>query len=152
DSFGRSRPVQRPARDTSLTLLTSLLFFPKIVAGPLTRANEIVPQLERGAAPSVDTARRAFLLIVVGLLKKSIADQLAPGVDRFFSAASAHSTLDAWKAMLAYAAQIYADFAGYSDIAIGGALLFGISLPRNFRFPYCAESPVDFWSRWHITL
>ncbi len=131
-----------------------LSFFPHLVAGPIVRPGELIPQLETPRDPRrVDTSR-AFYLIATGLFKKVvIANYLAAGiVDEVFGAPGQHSSLEILVAVYAYAVQIYADFSGYTDIAIGIALLLGFRFPQNFDSPYAAGSIQDFWRRWHMTL
>ncbi len=131
-----------------------LAFFPHLVAGPIVRPNELIPQLERRRdARHVDVAR-AMWLIVGGLFKKVvIANFLATAiVDPVFGDPVGVSALDAIVGLVAYAVQIYADFSGYTDIAIGLALLLGFKFPQNFDRPYAARSVQDFWRTWHMTL
>ena len=131
-----------------------LSFFPHLVAGPIVRPGELIPQLDTPRDPRrVDTSR-AFYLIATGLFKKVvIANYLASSiVDPVFGAPGQHSSLEILIAIYAYAVQIYADFSGYTDIAIGIALLLGFSFPQNFNSPYAARSLQDFWRRWHMTL
>ncbi len=131
-----------------------LSFFPHLVAGPIVRPGELIPQLDTPRDPRrVDTSR-AFYLIATGLFKKVvIANYLASSiVDDVFAAPGNHSSLEILIAVYAYAVQIYADFSGYTDIAIGIALLLGFSFPQNFDSPYAATSLQDFWRRWHMTL
>jgi alginate O-acetyltransferase complex protein AlgI len=131
-----------------------LSFFPHLVAGPIVRPGELIPQLDTPRNPRrVDTSR-AFYLIATGLFKKVvIANYLAANiVDEVFGAPGQHSSLEILIAVYAYAVQIYADFSGYTDIAIGIALLLGFSFPQNFDSPYAARSVQDFWRRWHMTL
>jgi D-alanyl-lipoteichoic acid acyltransferase DltB (MBOAT superfamily) len=131
-----------------------LAFFPHLVAGPIVRPGELIPQLDTPRDPRrVDTSR-AFYLIATGLFKKVvIANYLAANiVDEVFAAPEQHSSLEILIATYAYAVQIYADFSGYTDIAIGIALLLGFSFPQNFDSPYAAVSVTDFWRRWHMTL
>jgi alginate O-acetyltransferase complex protein AlgI len=133
---------------------TYLSFFPHLVAGPIVRAGELIPQFDQPRDPrSVDTSR-AFYLIGTGLFKKVvIANYLAGSiVDDVFGAPGQHSSLELLVAVYAYAVQIYADFSGYTDMAIGIALLLGFKFPRNFDSPYAAMSIQDFWRRWHMTL
>ena len=131
-----------------------LSFFPHLVAGPIVRPSELIPQIETPRDPRrVDTSR-AFYLIATGLFKKVvIANYLASSiVDQVFAAPGQHSSLEILIAVYAYAVQIYADFSGYTDIAIGVALLLGFQFPQNFDSPYAAVSVQDFWRRWHMTL
>lgn len=131
--------------------VAALSFFPQLVAGPILRARQILPQFHRLPVPTWDMARHGFLLISAGILKKTLADLLAGPAARAFDG-DAVSMLETWTGVLAFAGQIYGDFAGYSDMAIGLALLLGFQIPLNFRLPYFALSPVDFWRRWHISL
>ena len=131
-----------------------LSLFPHLVAGPIVRPGELIPQLDSPRDPRrVDTSR-AFYLIATGLFKKVvIANFLAANiVDEVFASPGQHSSLEILIAVYAYAVQIYADFSGYTDIAIGIALLLGFSFPQNFDSPYAARSLQDFWRRWHMTL
>jgi alginate O-acetyltransferase complex protein AlgI len=133
---------------------TYLSFFPHLVAGPIVRGSELLPQLESPRDPrQVDTSR-AFYLIATGLFKKVvIANYLATHiVDEVFGAPVQHSSLETLVGVYAYAVQIYADFSGYTDMAIGLALLLGFKFPQNFDSPYTAVSVQDFWRRWHMTL
>jgi len=132
-------------------------FFPHLIAGPLVHHTEMIPQFKRGrSGRSAVLAARGFAIFAAGLFKKVvIADNLAQFVTPVFAhidAGGGATTWWAWLATLAYTLQIYFDFSGYSDMAIGLALLFGIRLPVNFRSPYKAASIIDFWRRWHITL
>jgi alginate O-acetyltransferase complex protein AlgI len=133
---------------------TYLSFFPHLVAGPIVRPGELIPQFDVPRDPRrVDTSR-AFYLIAIGLFKKVvIANYLASHiVDEVFGAPGQHSSLELLVGIYAYAVQIYADFSGYTDIAIGIALLLGFRFPQNFNSPYAALSIQDFWRRWHMTL
>ena len=129
-------------------------FFPHIVAGPIVRANELLPQLRTPRDPRVVLAGPGIFMIVGGLLKKTvIADELARRiVDPVYSDPGAHSGAEVLLAFYGFAAQIYCDFSGYTDMAIGLALLLGYQLPQNFNRPYLALSLRDFWRRWHMTL
>jgi alginate O-acetyltransferase complex protein AlgI len=129
-------------------------FFPHIVAGPIVRANELLPQLRTPRDPREVLAGPAIFLIVGGLLKKTvIADELARRVvDPVYSDPGAHSASEVLLAFYGFAAQIYCDFSGYTDMAIGLALLLGYQLPQNFNRPYLALSLQEFWRRWHMTL
>ena len=146
---------RREIEPTSLEKFAVYLsFFPHLVAGPIVRPKELIPQLDKPRDPRrVDTSR-AFYLIATGLFKKVvIANYLAANiVDEVFAAPGNHSSLEILIAIYAYAVQIYADFSGYTDIAIGIALLLGFKFPQNFDSPYAAVSIQDFWRRWHMTL
>jgi alginate O-acetyltransferase complex protein AlgI len=129
-------------------------FFPHIVAGPIVRANELLPQLRTPRDPRAVLAGPALFLIVGGIVKKTvIADELARRVvDPVYSDPGAHSGAELLAAFYGFAGQIYCDFSGYTDMAIGLALLLGYQLPQNFNRPYLALSLRDFWRRWHMTL
>ena len=129
-------------------------FFPQLVAGPILRANQFVPQLAAPPDPQRIALTEGVLLILLGLFKKVVlADYLAGAlVDPFYADPAGFGSLDAWLAFYGYAVQIYCDFSGYTDIAIGCALLLGYRFPDNFNRPYTAASPQEFWRRWHISL
>lgn len=131
-----------------------LSFFPHLVAGPIVRASEFLPQLRRPADPRRVDAGLAFWLIASGLFKKVvISSYLASTIaDPVFGFPSQHKAFDTLLGIYAYAIQIYADFSGYTDMAIGLALLLGFRFPQNFDQPYRAASLQDFWRRWHMTL
>jgi alginate O-acetyltransferase complex protein AlgI len=131
-----------------------LSFFPHLVAGPIVRAREFLPQLAAPRDPDHVAVGSAVTLIALGLVKKVvIADFLARTlVDRVFEVPQAYSGPDILLAAYGYAAQIYCDFSGYTDMAIGLALLMGYVFPQNFRSPYRATGFKDFWRRWHMTL
>ena len=131
---------------------TALAFFPQLVAGPLLRARQILPQFHKLPIPTWEGARHGMLLVTSGLIKKTIADVLAIPAAVLFEADGPVSLIEAWTGTLAFAGQIYGDFAGYTDMAIGIALMIGGKIPPNFNLPYFAVSPVDFWRRWHISL
>ena len=129
-------------------------FFPQLVAGPIVRPSQLVPQF---AEPKRATRPQFYWgigLITIGLFEKIVlADSfLAPAADAAFGAHKALAPLDAWTGVLAFSGQIFFDFSGYSTIAIGAALCLGFALPNNFRFPYAAIGFSDFWRRWHISL
>jgi D-alanyl-lipoteichoic acid acyltransferase DltB (MBOAT superfamily) len=131
-----------------------LSFFPHLVAGPIVRASEFLPQLKTPRDPHRVAVGAGLVLIGLGLLKKVlVADTLAREVvDPVFGVPEAYFAPDAILATLAYATQIYCDFSGYTDIAIGLALLMGFVFPQNFNSPYRATGFRDFWRRWHMTL
>jgi alginate O-acetyltransferase complex protein AlgI len=146
---------RRETRAASLVDVAILqAFFPHLVAGPIVRANELLPQLRTPRDPRTVLAGPAIFLIAGGLLKKTvIADELARRVvDPVYNDPAAHSGGEITLAFYAFAAQIYCDFSGYTDMAIGLALLLGYQLPQNFNRPYLALSLQDFWRRWHMTL
>jgi alginate O-acetyltransferase complex protein AlgI len=128
-------------------------YFPDLLAGPIIRASAFLPQLRRSLTFSMPRAIAGVQMILLGLTKKLvIADQMAAFVDRVFAEPAVYSPLTVWSAVVAYSLQIYCDFSGYSDLAIGISKIIGIDLPENFNMPYLALSPIDFWRRWHITL
>jgi alginate O-acetyltransferase complex protein AlgI len=128
-------------------------YFPDLIAGPIVRASVFLPQMKRSLRPSWPRAVVGCQMILLGLTKKLvIADQLAIVVDTVFAEAGVYSPLTVWSGVIAYSLQIYCDFSGYSDMAIGMSHIIGIDLPENFNMPYLALSPIEFWQRWHITL
>ena len=130
-------------------------FWPNILSGPIVRARELMPQLRFEKAFEPRFAFEGCDRIVWGLVQKNvIANVLGIFVDRGFGAPAGGmlSTLDGWFLAVAFGLQIYFDFAGYTNVAIGTARLIGVTLPENFRQPYYAASPADFWNRWHMTL
>lgn len=147
----RQGRVRRPG---FLDLCLFFMFWPNILAGPIVRARELIPQLKMRANFEAGFMFEGLDRILWGLIQKNvIANTLSIWVGNGFAPnGSALSTTDAWFMACAYALQIYFDFAGYSNIAIGAARLIGITLPENFRQPYHAANPAEFWSRWHMTL
>ena len=146
------RRVIQPGK--ALDVAVFLAFFPHVVAGPIVRASEFLPQLRPNRWARRIDATLALWLIVGGLFKKVVlASYLSTNiVDPVFAVPSSHSSPEVLVAIYAYAVQIWADFSGYTDIAIGVALLLGIRFPQNFNAPYTAASFQDFWRRWHMTL
>jgi alginate O-acetyltransferase complex protein AlgI len=137
-----------------LDVFVYLAFFPHLVAGPIVRGDELLPQIRRERdARSIDLSRAGYL-ILGGLFKKIVVSTfLATNiVDPVFGSPDAHSALEVLVAIYGYAIVIYTDFSAYSDIAIGAALLLGFEFPQNFDRPYAAISLRDFWRRWHMTL
>ena len=132
---------------------TFVSFFPQLVAGPIERTENLLPQISREKTFRYDQAAYGLKLMAWGFFKKlAIADVLGPLADQAYANLAGCSTLDLLAAVLCFALQIYCDFSGYSDIAIGSAKLLGIDLMTNFRSPYFAKSIREFWSRWHISL
>lgn len=130
-------------------------FFPHLIAGPIVRYSEVAGRLDRTNAFQVTISglRLGLIFVAFGLAKKvGLADRFAVNANAGFSNVDGLSFLDSWVALVAFALQIYFDFSGYSDVAIGLALMFGIRLPDNFNSPYKATSIADFWHRWHISL
>ncbi len=128
-------------------------FFPQLVAGPIERASRLLPQITKPRRFNYVQAVEGLRLILWGLFKKIvIADSLAIAVDHAFNYTRAVSGASILLAVIYFAFQIYCDFSGYSDIAIGTSKLFGIELMSNFRFPYFSKNLIEFWRRWHISL
>lgn len=133
-------------------------YFPHLIAGPVLHHKEMMPQFASPATYRIDLSNIAvgFAIFAIGLFKKVVfADGIAPYVSPGFSAAAGGAPLpffDAWGCALAYTFQIYFDFSGYTDMAIGLSRLFGVRLPLNFNSPYKSESIIEFWRRWHMTL
>jgi len=129
-------------------------FFPQLVAGPIVRAADFVPQILHPKGVTKATIGRAGFWILNGLLKKVLlADWIAVNFnDRVFASPATHSGFEVLMAMYGYSLQVYADFSGYTDMAIGVALLMGYHLPQNFNSPYKADSCGNFWKRWHMSL
>ena len=135
-----------------------MTYFPHLIAGPILHHAEMMPQFARREIYSPDAAKLAagVTLFVLGLTKKVlIADGVGAYVAPFFDAARGGTMLtfvEAWCGALAYTFQLYFDFSGYSDMAVGLSLLFGVKLPANFHSPYQAVNIMEFWRRWHMTL
>ncbi len=134
-----------------------IVFFPHLIAGPIVHHRDVIPQFRNfNFSFSSTWVSRGLMVFSVGLFKKvALADNVAPYADGIFQAAARLEDLtmvEAWIGVLAYSLQIYFDFSGYSDMAVGGALLFGIRFPWNFDAPYKAVNIIDFWRRWHISL
>ncbi|MBM3736622.1 MAG: MBOAT family protein [Acidobacteria bacterium] len=147
---GDSKPTP-----TVLHHLASVCFFPGVLAGPITRISTLTSQWDKIRAPLDDTqGSHGLFLIGLGAVKKFlVADYLANNlVERVFDTPKLYSAAEVLAGVYGYTFQIYYDFSGYTDIAIGSALLLGIKLPPNFNRPYAAPNVADFWRRWHITL
>ncbi len=142
-----------PATRNYLAYLASALFFPSMTAGPIPRMGKLLEQFARPFTFTAEDGGRALLLIGVGLVKKLlIADFLANNlVGRVFDTPALYSSVETLTGVYGYALQLYFDFSGYTDIAIGAALLLGITLPENFRRPYLSVNIAEFWRRWHIS-
>lgn len=146
---GEQRAIRNPV-DYALFIC----FFPQLVAGPIVRARDFFRDLLHWRAPGGDDVARGLFLLTLGLTKKmAFADPFAQVADSYFANAAAHPGIPAaWSGVFAFGMQIYFDFSGYTDMAIGMAKLFGFHFPANFRRPYLASSITDFWRRWHISL
>ena len=131
-----------------------LSFFPHLVAGPIVRGGELLPQIRARRDPEAVEFARGAWLVTIGLFKKVVVSSYVASaiVDPVFSVPRQHSAPEILFALYGYAVQIYADFSGYTDIAIGCALLLGFRFPENFDAPYTARTLQDFWRRWHMTL
>ena len=141
-----------PTKDP-VAFFAFISFFPQLVAGPIERSKDLLPQFSGKKEFNYEEARWGLLMIAVGLFKKMvIADRLAVLVDSVYSEPASHQGLPILVAILFFAFQLYLDFSAYSQIAIGTARLFGFRLHDNFRRPYLATSFKEFWKRWHITL
>jgi D-alanyl-lipoteichoic acid acyltransferase DltB (MBOAT superfamily) len=148
DVYRGDVPVERDP----LEFLLFISFFPQLVAGPIERASHLLGELKNPRVISAEQSARGLYLILLGLLKKvAIADGISPSVDAIYASPTG-SAIDVVLATYLFAVQIYCDFSAYSDIARGCAKLLGIELMLNFRYPYFATNPRDFWSRWHISL
>lgn len=145
---------QLPAEHSLTKFALFVVFFPQLVAGPIVRATDFLPQLHKKLHVSRELFLQGLTLVFLGLCKKIfLADTLASlGVDAVFDHPEAYSSWDLLMALYGYAFQIYCDFSGYSDIAIGAAAMMGFWLPPNFNRPYLAQNIRDFWTRWHISL
>jgi len=141
------------AEKSFLDISFFVIFFPQLVAGPIVRASDFLPQVHRPKLFDDVDVKGCLVLFLVGFVKKAcIADNLAPIVDDYFSAPETFAAQAAWLSVLFYAVQIYCDFSGYSDMAIACAGLLGYRLMLNFSFPYFSHSIAEFWKRWHISL
>jgi alginate O-acetyltransferase complex protein AlgI len=143
---------QLKARTDFISVALFKAFFPQLVAGPIERATHLLPQLESKRELRMDLLVEGFLLLIWGFFKKLvIADNVSIIANKVFLLEHPSFPL-LWAGVLAFCVQIYADFSGYTDIARGTAKMLGINLVENFRHPYAAVSPTDFWRRWHISL
>lgn len=141
------------ACDRFLNISLYISFFPQLVAGPIVRASDFLPQLEENRVMNRSNLVEGLQIFLFGLIKKIvIADRLAVCVDAVFASPRSYSGLSLFLAVVAYSIQIYCDFSGYSDMAIGTAKTFGYDLCRNFDMPYLSKNPSEFWKRWHISL
>lgn len=132
---------------------TYVSFFPQLVAGPIERATNLLPQFKVLHKFDYDLAKSGISLIIWGLFKKVVvADNCAYFVNQIFTSPSSYSAGELWAGAVLFGFQIYGDFSGYSDIAIGVARLFGFGLMTNFKFPYFSRDIAEFWRRWHISL
>ena len=143
----------RPPTDSFSDFALYVAFFPQLIAGPITRWGFFGPQLAKPPHVGMARVEASLFLLAVGYVKKvACADSLGGYVDAVYADIGEHGWIELVVALYAYAFQIYFDFSGYTDIAMGVAGLFGFRLPENFRHPYLAENPSEFWRRWHISL
>jgi alginate O-acetyltransferase complex protein AlgI len=141
-----------PKRDF-FQYLSFLMFFPKLIAGPIVRASELLHQIPRPRTCTAAQFQSAMNQVLLGFAKKVLlADNFAPFIERVWANPGAHNRWMCLAAVYAYSMQVYLDFSAYSDIAIGCARMMGYELPQNFNRPYAAASISDFWRRWHMTL
>jgi alginate O-acetyltransferase complex protein AlgI len=146
------RETMEPARSLS-EFVCYLMYFPKLVAGPIVRAADFLPQFSRGFQITAQDFEIGCGYLLVGAVKKLvIADQLASHVSVILAAPQHFSAFTLVQGMIGYTVQIYADFSGYSDMAIGCARLMGIKFPQNFLMPYSSVNIAEFWRRWHVTM
>jgi alginate O-acetyltransferase complex protein AlgI len=133
--------------------LLFILFFPHLVAGPIVRARHFLPQIGRPKRWSSARAQLGVQLFLLGMVKKlAVADRMALLVDPVFESPQSYGSTAVWMAVIGYALQIYCDFSGYSDMAIGSAHLLGYKLTKNFDLPYLSANVTEFWRRWHVSL
>ncbi len=138
---------------TWLEYVFFLSFFPALVAGPIVRADYFLPQVEQNSRPKRDEIYLGFWMIILGIIKKAIiADYISQYNDLIFSSPTGYSGFESLMGVIGYTMQIYCDFSGYSDMAIGIALIMGFKLSPNFKFPYKSKNLTEFWRRWHISL
>lgn len=146
------RGDMKPTRDAG-AFFAYISFFPQLVAGPIERAANLIPQFLRRREFRYDEGVEGLRMILWGLFKKMVvADNCAVGATYIFGHYEEVGALNLWVGMILFAFQIYGDFSGYSDIAVGSARLFGIRLMQNFRTPYFSRNMTEFWRRWHISL
>jgi alginate O-acetyltransferase complex protein AlgI len=149
DVYRRKTPVQRDPLHFALYTM----FFPRLIAGPIVRPNEFFPQLNRPRKFSWLRTQIGLQFFIWGFFKKvCVGDPLALAIDPFYADPAAYSSMAAWLAVFGYSVQLYCDFSGYSDMAIGLAHMLGYRLPANFRLPYLAADIREFWQRWHLSL
>jgi alginate O-acetyltransferase complex protein AlgI len=149
DGYYERVPVCESARDYTLFLT----FFPKLLSGPIVRAGELLPQFKDRARATLEDVEIGLMYFMTGAVKKLvIADQIAPHVNLIFAAPAQYDGLTLLIGALGYTVQLYCDFSGYSDMAIGCGRLLGFRFPENFQMPYSSGNITEFWRRWHITL
>jgi alginate O-acetyltransferase complex protein AlgI len=145
---GRIRAERNPAH-----FMLFILFFPHLIAGPIVRARDFLPQIARRKRFSWGRMHLGVLLFLLGLIKKlAVADRMAQFADPVFADPGRYGSPAIWTAMIAYALQVYCDFSGYTDMALGTAHMLGYKLAPNFNMPYLSANISEFWRRWHISL
>ena len=145
----------RSQSSSFMDLALFIMFWPHLIAGPIVRGRELIPQLKLDRPFEVRFIYAGLDRLILGLVQKNfIANSLGSWVDDGFlpKVAALNTSVDCWFLAVAFGLQIYFDFSAYSNMAIGAAQLLGVTLPENFRFPYHAKNPAEFWSRWHMTL
>ena len=136
-----------------LDYATFITFFPELIAGPIVRGSVFLPQMDRVIGPTMDRVASGASMFLQGLVKKLfVADRMAVVADAVFATPGIFDTATTWCGVAAYTIQIYCDFSGYSDMAIGTARMIGYDLPENFNMPYLSTNITEFWRRWHMTL
>ena len=142
-----------PPAQSFFHIFAYVLYFPRLIAGPITRPSELIPQLLRNKSTTMGSVGFGLTLFTIGLVKKIFfADSMGDVVNPVFDNPMGHTLPTYWLAMLGYTVQIYCDFSGYTDMALGSSIMLGVRLPINFNKPYIAINLQDFWHRWHITL
>jgi len=142
-------PIEKSLKD----IFAYTLFFPQLIAGPILRPSELIPQLARGNAKNLSSFGLGITIFTFGLVKKVLfADSISSTVDHIYLNPVGLDPMSYWLAIWGFTVQIYCDFSGYTDMAIGSAIILGINLPLNFNKPYTAYNLQEFWRNWHITL
>ena len=142
-----------PAEKSLPNFMLFILFFPHLIAGPIVRAKDFLPQIGRRKQVELGASALGLQFFVLGMAKKMlIADRMALYVDPVFAAPGEYGTGALWIGLLAYSVQIYCDFSGYSDMATGTSHMLGYKLAKNFNMPYLAVNVADFWQHWHMSL
>ncbi len=154
DRWRAARKGEITQNTPALDFFTFMTFFPQLIAGPIVRYGQMMPQLEHiGSGGRNENAARGLTIFAVGLAKKVlIADYLAPVAGALFDSSASPTMADAFLGSVAYTLQLYFDFSGYSDMAIGLGAMFGLAIPVNFLSPYKSASFTEFWRKWHVTL
>ena len=144
---------QKVQADSLFSVALYLAFFPKLTSGPIQRSGDFLQQANSDRSVGLDSFKTGVQIFVFGLFKKLVlADRLAVFVDQVYATPNVFGSLTVLLAVIAYSFQIYLDFSGYSDMAVGVAKIIGFDLPRNFNLPYLAHNVTELWKRWHISL